>query len=962
MRFPRRPRYLIPALAAIVALIVLFAVFAGIWTDYLWFRSVHYSSVFTRIIGVKLVLFAVGAVVMALLVGANVYLAYRLRPSYRALSPEQQGLQRYRTALDPYRKLVMGVGLGLLALISGLSVASAWRTWLLFANRTSFGAKDPQFHLDVSFFAFTYPFIRLVLGFALTAVVLSVLAAALTHYLYGGLRVQGPGERASVAARAHVFVLLGVFVLLKGIAYWYDRYGLNFSQRGTVTTGASYTDVNAVLPAKTILAAIAIVCALLFFAGALRRSVMLPAVGFGLLVLSAIIVGGVYPAIVQQFDVKPNELTKEARYIQREITATRQAYDVATVQETPYAASPNQTTAQLAADASTLPATRLLDPDVTSPAFQQLQQIKGYYRFSRVLDMDRYPLPGHGLAPQDTVVAVREMPGPPPARTNWVTQHLVYTHGYGFVAASANDVVSGGSPDFVEYNIPFRGKLPRYEPRIYFGPIEAKYVIVGAPSGRAPQELDYPNQSASGQRNSTYTGSGGVPIGSSWSRLLYAVKLRQLNILLSGAINNRSRILYVRDPLSRVAKVAPFLTLDGDVYPVISGGRIDWVVDAFTTTNLYPYSERISLGGATADSVATHAPVEGSSDQINYIRNSVKAVVDAYTGRVTLYQWGPADPMLRTWMKAFPRVIKPASAVPADLRPHLRYPQDLFKVQRQILAHYHVQQSQAFYGGQDFWAVPDDPTTSQSGSQPPYYLTTNMPGYAGPEFSLTTSFVAKGRENLAAYMAVDSDPTSSDYGTIRLLELPRDTAIRGPRQIQNTFESDPTASRELALYRQGGSTVITGNLIVLPVGGGLLYIEPVYLQATAGGGAGSYPTLQRVFVSFNSNTGYAPTLQAAFGQVFAGVPNQPSGPTTGGGGQPGQVSAAVRAFLAQAEKYYQAAQKALKSGDFAAYGQQLQKMKQALDAANSAAGKAPAPASTSTPGPTPTPKPSASTR
>ncbi len=959
MRLPRRPRYLLPALAAIIALIVLFAVFAGIWTDYLWFRSVHYGSVFTRIISVRLVLFLIGAGVMALLVGANVYLAYRLRPSYRALSVEQQGLQRYRTALDPYRKLAMGVGLGLLALISGLSVAGAWRTWLLFVNRTSFGAKDPQFHLDVSFFAFTYPFIRLVLGFALTAVVLSVLAAGITHYLYGGLRIQGPGERASVAARTHMFVLLGIFVLLKAVAYWYDRYGLNFSQRGTVTTGASYTDINAVLPAKTILAAIAIVCALLFFAGALRRSVMLPAVGFGLLVLSAIIVGGVYPAIVQQFDVKPNEQTKEAPYIQREITGTRQAYGVTAVQETPYAASPNQTTAQLAADASALPATRLLDPDVASPAFQQLQQIKGYYRFASVLDMDRYPLPGHGLAPQDTVVAVREMPGPPPARTNWVTQHLVYTHGYGFVAASANDVVGGGSPDFVEYNIPFRGKLPSYQPRIYFGPIETKYVIVGAPPGRAPQELDYPNQSPSGQQNSTYTGSGGVPIGSSWSRLLYAVKLRQLNILLSGAINSRSRILYVRDPLSRVAKVAPFLTLDGDVYPVISGGHVDWVVDAFTTSNLYPYSERISLDGATFDSIATRAPVEGSTDQINYIRNSVKAVVDAYTGQVTLYQWGTADPVLRTWMKAFPHIIKPTSAIPADLRPHLRYPQDLFKVQRQILARYHVQQAQAFYGGQDFWAVPDDPTTDQAGSQPPYYLTINMLGYSSPEYSLTTSFVAKGRENLSAYMAVNSDPMSQDYGNIRLLELPRDTAIRGPRQIQNTFESDPTASRELALYRQGGSRVITGNLIVLPVGGGLLYIEPVYLQATAGGGAGSYPTLQRVFVSFNGNTGYAPTLQAAFGQVFAGAPSQPSGPTTGTG-QPGQVSAAVRAFLAQAEKYYQAAQKALKNGDFAAYGQQLQKMKQALDAANSAASKAPAQAPTPTQ--TPAPTPSASKR
>jgi uncharacterized membrane protein (UPF0182 family) len=460
---------------------------------------------------------------------------------------------------------------------------------------------------------------------------------------------------------------------------------------------------------------------------------------------------------------------------------------------------------------------------------------------------------------------------------------------------------------------------------------------VGAPPGRAPQELDFPNQSTSGQQNTTYQGGGGVAVGSFWNRLLYATKLRQLNILLSGAVNHQSRILYVRDPLSRVAKVAPFLTLDGAVYPVISGGKLDWVADAYTTTNLYPYSERVSLGGATADSIGTPPPVEQSGDQINYIRNSVKAVVDAYTGKVTLYEWS-ADPVLRTWMKAFPGVIKPKSAIPADLLPHLRYPQDLLKVQRPILARYHVQQAQAFYGGQDFWAVPSDPTTPQGGTQPPYYLTMSMPGYTTPQFSLATSFVAKGRENVAAVMAVDSNPVSPDYGTIRILELPRSTVIAGPNQVQNTFESYPTASRELALYRQGGSTVITGNLIVLPVGGGLLYIEPVYLQATGGAGAGSYPTVQRVFVSFNGAIGYGATLQAALSQVFSGLPSQPASPSAPSvPSVNGQLSAAVRGFLAQAESHYQAAQQALKRGDFATYGQQLQLMKQALDQANSAA-------------------------
>ena len=944
-RLPHRPRYLIPVAAAVVAVIVLFTVFAGIWTDYLWYRSVHFSSIFTTTLGVRLVLFVVGAVAMAGLIGGNIYLAYRLRPSYRPSSQEQQGLDRYRAVIDPHRPLVLGVVLGLIALISGLSVAGYWRTWLLFADSTPFGRTDPQFHLDISFYAFTYPFIRFVLGFLFTAVLLSVIATVVVHYLYGGLRLQGPGERASAAARAHVFALFGVFVLLKAVAYYYDRYGLDFSQRGTVTTGASYTDVNAVLPAKTILAVIAVVCAVLFFAGAARRSVIVPAVGFGLLVLSAIIVGGVYPAIIQQFQVKPNELAKESPYIQREINSTRTAYGVTgNVHETPYPASLDESVAQLGTQVTSLPATRLGDPGVLSPAFQQLQQIKGYYKFPGTLDIDRYPVSGSSI-PQDMAVAVRELPGPPSGQSNWITQHLVYTHGYGFVAASADSVASDGGPSFTESNIPQQGQIPVTQPRIYFGENEASYAIVGAPAGRAPEELDYPNQSASEQQNYTYQGDGGVPIGSAFNRLLYTIKFRQLNILLSGSINSQSRIMYIRDPLSRVAKAAPFLTLDGDPYPVAVGGRIEWVVDGYTTTDNYPYSERTSLSGDTADSAGTSAPVEQTGDQVNYMRNSVKAVVDAYNGTVTLYQWDSGDPVLATWMKAFPGVIKPRSGIPAALMAHLRYPQDQFKVQRQILARYHVTQAGAFYGGQGFWDVPAAPTNSAGEPQPPYYLTMNMPGYSSPEYSLTAPYVFKGRQNLAAYMAVNSNPQSPGYGQIQILELPSDTAISGPQQVQNAFESDPSASYYLSQYRQGGSRVTLGNLITLPVGGALLYIEPIYLQAASSAG-GSYPTLQRVFVSFNGSTGYAATLQQALSQVISSVPSQPSQPgqpASGPSGQTGpssrsqQLSAAVQADLTQAEQYYKSAQAALRNGDLATYSQDIQKMNSSVQAATAAA-------------------------
>ena len=423
----RWPRLILPALAVLIGAIVVIIIVAGVWTDYLWFRAVHYSSVFATTYGTRWAMFFVAGLFMALVVGVNAVLAYRLRPIYRPAPATDRASDAYRMVIDPHRRLLLGALLGLIGVISGISVAGGWRTWLLFANQVPFGVKDPQFKWDLSFFVFTYPFIRMVLGFLFAAVLLSLLAAALVHYLYGGLRLQGRHPRVTVAAQAHLFILFGVFVLLKAVAYWFDRYGIDFSQRGTVTTGASYTDVNAVLPAKTVLAVIAILCALLFFAGAARRSPMLPAVGFGLLVLSAILIGGLYPAIIQQFVVKPNELVKETPYIQREIDSTRQAYGIestrqgyqasgSTVAVMPYGATTTESAATLGAQVTGLQGMRLLDPDVVSPAFQQLQQVKSYYQFPGTLAMDRYRVPGGGSLPQDTVIAVRGMGGPPPAR------------------------------------------------------------------------------------------------------------------------------------------------------------------------------------------------------------------------------------------------------------------------------------------------------------------------------------------------------------------------------------------------------------------------------------------------------------------------------------------------------------------------------------------------------------------
>jgi uncharacterized membrane protein (UPF0182 family) len=965
---PRWPKLLIPVAAGLIALIIVVSVIAGVWTDYLWFRSVDYTSVFGTTYGTKWLLFLVTGIFMAVVVGVNAWVAYRLRPPFRPSAADQQGLEGYRTVVDPHRRLVLGVVLGLIGLITGLSAASSWQTWLLFANRTSFHTVDPQFRVDLSFFVFVYPFLRMVLTYLFTAVLVSLIVAIIVHYLYGALRPQVKGQRATVAARAHLFVLFGVFVLLKAAAYWVDRYGIDFSQRGVVRTGASYTDVNAILPAKTVLAVIAVLCAVLFFAGAIRRNALLPAVGFGLLVLSAVLIGGVYPAIIQQFVVKPNEQVKESPYIKREITYTRRAYGVGNVRKQAYAAGSSLPAAELGQLVSNLPDVRLLDPAVMSQTFQQLQQVKSYYKFPNVLAVDRYPQTGSSI-PQDQLIGVRDMGGPPAGQANWINSHLVYTHGFGVVAARASTAQANtGAPAFTESDIPPTGSLGLTQPRIYFGQQETNYAIVG---GRQA-ELDYPNGSTGGQQNTHYTGGGGVPVGSLLNRFLYAAKFRQLNILLSGAINNNSKIMYIRDPLSRVQKVAPFLTLDGDPYPVVYHGGIDWVVDAYTTTNDYPYSQRMSLRQASTDSYFPDGAVFGSPGQVNYVRNSVKAVVNSYTGHVTLYQWGTKDPVLRTWMNAFPGVVKPRTEIPEDLLAHLRYPEVLFEAQRQILAQYHVTEPEQFYGGQNFWNVPDDPSRDNSGgaSQPPYYLTLNsMPGYKQPEFSLVTSFNPRGRPNMAAFMAVNSNPGSPGYGTIRLLELPQDTAFPGPGQVQNDFESDPTVASALTLLRQGGSRVTTGNLVTIPVGGGLVYFEPLYVSQSSGdSNSGSFPTLKRVLVYYNGtgtgtgSVGFAPTLSEALAQVFT-VPGSPppetGGGNGGGGGTPppsgGTANPTVLKYLQQAEDFYNQAQADLKNGDLAAYQADLDKVKAALDKAQQAAsgGSTTKPTSGATPSPSP---------
>jgi len=910
---------------------------SGVYVDWLWFKSVGFTGVWSTVLTTKVALFIAFGLITSSIISLNVFLAFRSRPFNVSMAMEADNLERYRATIDPIRKLVFAGVVVVLFYFGGSSGVQLWSSWLLFKNSTDFGVKDPQFNMDISFFAFRLPFYQTLIGWAISTLILATLASAAIHYLYGGLRPQLRSDRTTVAARVQLSVLLGLIVLIKAVAYWFDRFALALKESRLIT-GLTYTDVNATLPAKSILAAIAVICSLLFFANIVRKSWLLPAAGTALMVGSSVLIAGVYPGAVQQFQVKPSESSKEAPYIQRNIDSTRDAFGLSGVEMKDYQATLSTNSGQLASDAATIANIRLMDPNVLSATFRQLQQIKPYYTFPESLDVDRYTVNG---VQRDAVVAVRELNIDGNPSRNWINDHLVYTHGFGFVSAFGNSVDADGKPSFLVGDLPPTTGLGKFEPRIYFGENVPDYSIIGGPKTDTPVEFDYPDDaSANGQKNYTYTGKGGVPMGGLLNKLLFAIQYQEQRIVLSSLINSESKILYNRSPRERVAKVAPWLTLDGDPYPAIVDGKVQWIIDGYTTSAGYPYSQTTSLGTATADALtANSAAITAQSNRnINYIRNSVKATVDAYDGTVVLYQWDEKDPVLKTWMKAFPKTVTPKSEMSKQLLEHIRYPEDMFRVQRDVLSSYHVQTASAFYGGQDFWRVPRDPSTfgANAGAQPPYYMTLEMPGSDKPTFALTTPFVPRGgRENLSAFAVVDSN-NGPNYGKITVLQLPRSTNVAGPSQVASNFEAKPEVANSLSLLRQGGSDVVLGNLLTLPVGGGLLYVQPVYVRATSNSAA--YPLLQKVLVSFGDVIGYDSSLKGALDQVFGGN----SG--TSSSGTPvttttNNASADLKSALQNAKQALADGNAALAKGDFAAYGRAQDRLKAALAAAIAAEGR-----------------------
>ena len=923
-------------LGVIAVLVVGFFVFASLYADWLWFDQLGFSSVLWTQWSARVIMFVVGFLAMAVPVFAAIQLAYRLRPVYARLSSQ---LDHYQEVVEPLRRLAMWGIPVFFGLFAGFAASAQWETVWLWMNRVDTGTLDPQFGLDVGFYLFSLPFLSAVLGFASAVLLVCLGVTVLVTYLYGSVRIGQRELRISKAARIQLAVLAGLYVLVQAASLWIDQYK-TLTQQGDRITGASYVDVHAVIPGLTILSIAAVIVAVLFFVTAVIGRWRFPLIGTGLLIVSSLVVGIAYPWILFNIQVRPNQETLESPFYQRNIDATKAAYGIDGLQKQDFQAVTDAEPGQLRSDADTTASIRIMDPAIISPTVRQLEQYRAYYQFTDPLDVDRYQIDGQS---QDTVVSARELNlSQLGAAASWYNTTLVYTHGYGLVAAKGNDRTADGNPVFVERGIPTTGALTTqedYEPRIYFGENSPSYSIVGAPEGSEDIELDYPRGTdGAAQTKTTFSGDGGPKVGNLFNRLIYSLKFQSTDILFSDAINQDSQILYDRNPVDRVQKVAPYLELDNDPYPSVVDGRVVWIIDGYTLSADYPYSSIVSLKDAISDTTNNNPRV--ALDDVNYIRNSVKATVDAYDGSVTLYAWDETDPLLQAWQKVYPSTLKPIADMSGDLMSHVRYPTDLFKVQRAMLGTYHVDDAQSFYQRDNAWKTPDDPTQKNSVLQPPYYLTMKMPGQEAPTYSMFTTFIPGGEDTrnvLMGYLSVDSDAgstagvKSADYGKLQMLEINAETPVPGPGQVQNTFNSEPSVSSFINILKQGQSEVLNGNLLTLPVGGGLLYVQPVFVQSS---GSTKLPTLQKILVAFGNQVAFEDTLQAALDALFGGdsgadtgdngvdpspSPNPSESGSPGEGGTGTGTDVEFQAALAEAQQAMLARDAALKAGDLTAF-------------------------------------------
>lgn len=947
----RVPRGRVGKVAFVVAaVLLLLSLAASLWTESLWFSSLGYSDMWWTRLRTQVLLFVLGGLITALPIGLSLWLAHRTRPMSVPMTPGEQALAQYRRAIEPFRKVAAIALPAVLGVLGGLAAAGQWQTWLLWRNGSSTGTTDAEFGRDISYYLFALPWWSFVVGFLTVAALGALFAAVFTHYVYGGIVPPGRGRSTRVAF-LHLAVIAAVLALLRAWSYVLSAHALT-TQENEVLTGVGYTGAHALVPTKYILAVAAAMCAGLFLASVRSRSWRLPLIAVATLVVLSVVVGSIYPALVETYKVSPSRNSLEEPYLQRNIDATRAAHGVTGVKTDSYDAVSDVESGQLREDAASIPGIRLLDPAVVSTAYQELQAQQPYYTFQDELDVDRYDIEGETV---DVVVGARELDldKVPADRRDWVNDHTVYTHGYGLVMARGTQA-RAGNPQWITPE----DELGEYEPRIYFGEEMRHFSIVGQGDTSTPREVDRPTGGE--ESRYTYQGEGGVAIGSRMRQAAYAVTHRDLKFLLSDAVGSDSRLLEHRTPSERVRRVAPWLTLDDDVYPTVVDGRIQWVVDGYTTSQNYPYSTAFSMSGVQSGQVSSVQTQQASSlvgDRINYMRNSVKATVDAYDGTVKLYTWDESDPIVSAWDKAFPGLLTPKEEISGDLMSHLRYPEDLFRMQRAVLADYHVTSAADFRAGQDRWRVPDDPSRGNDGvAQPPYFLSLAMPDQEQPAWSLTSTYIPRGTRNvMAGYLAVDADAGSvkgtpaSDYGQLRLLSVPRNTTVPGVGQVQNDIVSSNATSGDgsqtltdyLNNANRGGSQVSYGNQLALPVGEGFLHVEPIYLSSASGT---SYPQLRIVIVTFGGKVAWAQDLETALDELFGGdagvtAEGKPSGEPTKKPEEPEEpknLSAddkKLRQAIAGMQKAYKDGQDALKKGDFAAYDEAQKELKKQLEEA-----------------------------
>lgn len=934
---PRR-NALAPTLAILAVIMVVMMLFSRIYTDLLWFRAVDTPQVFSIRWTTTILLFVIFATLMGVVVGLNMWLVRRISGEQKL--PRSTRVMRTMIALA-------------LAVLAGVSATNRVETFLGWRNRTDFDFQAPYFgDLDASFFVFDLPwwsYVTQQIGWTVAA----ALAVSVFLYLTRGKQQmlsfdaqamqQGRPPRVKMsnpftpAAQAHVSVLLGLLMIVAGVWTIFKRFQLSISDNDALFTGIGYTDHKSRLVALLVMAVIYFLLAVVFIANAWIRRWIVPTSGIAMAIVSALIVQAIIPGLQQQFVVRPSEPQYENDYIAQQIEATRYAYGIEEVDIQEYQATTTVSPGQLRADALALPGIRLMDPEVIAPTFEQLQQVRGYYSFPNVLDVDRYTIDGEET---DAIVAVREIhpDGLPADSQSWNNVHTVYTHGYAMVGAYGNRRQASGEPEWISRDIPPVGALSQTQPRVYFGENTKKFAIVGAPESAPPVELDTPGgREGGGETYNTYDGKGGVPVGNFFNRMLYAIRFGDLNLLLSSRVNSESKILYDRTPAERVRAIAPWLNVDQDPYPAIVDGRVVWIVDGYTTSNSFPNSQRIDLSNSLSDSMTTFDRVGVARVNVNYVRNSVKAVVDAYDGTVDLYAWDADDPLLQTWNKSYPGVLKDKSEISADLLAHMRYPQDMFKVQREVLGRYHMTDPQAWYQQSDLWRVPADPRRKDF-KEPPYYLSIKWPGEEQPKFSLTAVYVPNQRENLGAYIAAVADAADPDYGKLRVLRLSDTHQVSGPNQTYNAIQADDRVQQRLLPFTsQGAAEPVYGNLLTLPLGGGLIYVEPIY---TRGRAQGSYPVLRFIAVRFGDQIGIGETLQQALDMAFQGDAGVDTGEQpdqkkpAGEENLTAQERAKVR--LREASQAFTAADEALKNGDLGEYQRQVKIAQQKLQEADQA--------------------------